>query len=74
MPAIYWVYILRCADDSLCVGETSCITDRLQHHHEGRESLHTSCRLPVTLIYCEEHLTELSARRRERQMLIQSSA
>ena len=68
MPAAYWVYILRCADGSLYVGETSCITERLQHHYEGRGSLHTSCRLPVALIYAEEHSTELSAGRRERQI------
>ena len=63
-----WVYILRCADGSLYVGQTSCITDRLQHHREGRGSSHTSGRLPVTLIYSEKHSTELSACRRERQI------
>jgi putative endonuclease len=68
MPAPYWVYILHCADGSLYVGETSCIAERLQQHHEGRGSLHTSSRLPVTLIYSEEHSTEPSACRRERQI------
>jgi putative endonuclease len=67
MPAIYWVYILRCAD-GLYVGETSCIAERLQQHHEGRGSLHTSSRRPVTLLYSEEHSSKLSAFRRERQI------
>ena len=68
MPATYWVYILQCADGSLYVGETGCITERLQQHNEGRGSQHTSSRLPVALIYSEEHSTELSACRRERQI------
>lgn len=68
MPTTYWVYILRCSDGSLYVGETCSITERLQQHHEGRGSLHTSCRLPVTLIYSEEHPSEFSACRRERQI------
>jgi putative endonuclease len=68
MPAAYWVYILRCADGSLYVGETSCIAERLQQHHDRRGSLHTSSRLPVTLLYSEEHSTEHSACRRERQI------
>jgi predicted GIY-YIG superfamily endonuclease len=68
MPTTYWVYILRCADGTLYVGETSCLADRIQQHHEGRGSLHTSSRLPVTLIYSEQYPTELSACRRERQI------
>jgi len=61
MPATYWVYILRCADSTLYIGETSCLSARIQQHHDGRGSLHTSSRLPVTLIYCEQHSTEISA-------------
>jgi putative endonuclease len=68
MPVTYWVYILRCADGSLYVGETSCMAERLQRHHDGRGSLHTSSRLPVTLLYSEEHSTQSSACRRERQI------
>jgi putative endonuclease len=68
MPATYWVYILRCADGSLYVGQTSCLAERLQQHNDSRGSLHTSSRLPLTLIYREEHLTEPSACRRERQI------
>ena len=68
MPTTYWVYILRCADGTLYVGETSCLSERVQQHRDGRGSLHTSSRLPITLIYSEQHPTELSACRRERQI------
>ena len=68
MPAPHWVYILRCADGSLYVGETSNILERLQQHCEGRGSLHTSSRLPVSLIYSEMHCSETAACRRERQI------
>jgi len=68
MPASFWVYILRCADGTLYVGVTSNLSERLQRHNEGRGCLHTSSRLPVTLLHSEEHPSENAASRRERQI------
>ena len=33
---MYYVYILRCVDDSFYIGHTTDITDRIMRHNEGR--------------------------------------
>jgi predicted GIY-YIG superfamily endonuclease len=68
MPATYWVYILRCSDDSLYVGHTSDLPDRMRRHNEGNAAVHICSRLPVTLLFSEEHCDELAACERERQI------
>ncbi len=65
---MHYVYILRCADDSLYVGETSDVVARVVTHLAGEASGFTRQRLPVTLVYAEEHASRLRARARERQL------
>ena len=65
---MHFVYILRCADTSLYIGETHDISDRLATHNEGRGCAHTASRLPVELVYTEEHLNQPLARKREKQL------
>ena len=50
---MHWLYILRCADDSLYIGETSDLNERLVAHSEGR-SKHTAVRRPVALVFLTE--------------------
>jgi predicted GIY-YIG superfamily endonuclease len=64
----HFVYILRCADDSLYIGETARLQHRLEHHQAGDACIYTRHRRPVTLAYAEEDSTRLSARQRERQL------
>jgi putative endonuclease len=64
----YYVYILQCSDNTLYVGHTSNIKNRLFWHRSGFASQHTSSRLPVKLVYSEEHPDETSARHRENQI------
>jgi len=64
----FFVYILRCADDSLYVGHTSNVEDRVKVHNNGRGALWTACRRPVHLVYQERHLSEIDAITRERQL------
>jgi len=64
----YFVYILKCSDNSLYVGHTSNIKNRLLWHRSGFASQHTSIRLPVELVYTESHSDEISARNREHQI------
>ena len=33
---MYYVYILRCVDDSFYIGHTDDLTDRITRHNEGR--------------------------------------
>jgi putative endonuclease len=52
---MHFVYILRCADASLYIGETDDIEHRIARHQEGRACQYTATRLPIQLIYKEEH-------------------
>lgn len=65
---MHFVYILRCNDTSLYIGETDDINDRLARHEAGRGCRYTAERLPVEIVYVEELPNYLLARRRERQL------
>ncbi len=48
----YWVYMLRCCDDSFYIGVTNNLIMRLEEHQTGfREGSYTYKRLPVELVY-----------------------
>jgi len=53
-------YILRCSDGTYYVGSTNDLQRRLEDHAVGEGSAYTACRLPVTLVWCEEfsHVSE----------------
>jgi predicted GIY-YIG superfamily endonuclease len=63
-----FVYILKCADDSLYVGHASNVDDRVKVHKEGRGALWTACRRPVDLVYQEQYPSDAKAIARERQI------
>jgi len=44
-----WVYLLRCADDSLYTGWTVDLAARLRRHGAGTASAYTRSRRPVML-------------------------
>ena len=48
-----FMYVLRCADDSLYTGYTTDIARRLATHNSGKGAKYTRARLPVRLIYQE---------------------
>ena len=60
-----YVYILRCADDTLYCGWTTDITARLSTHNAGRGAKYTRSRLPVELAYFEEYDDRHDAMSRE---------
>ena len=63
-----YVYVLRCADESLYIGSTSDVAARVLRHTEGSASHYTALRRPVRLVYSERHATRLQAIQRERQL------
>ena len=65
---MHFVYILRCADASLYIGETDDIERRIVRHQEGRGCPYTAARRPVELAYVETVANHLDARRRELQL------
>ena len=64
----FFVYILRCADDSLYVGHTSNVDERLKVHNDGRGASWTACRRPVVLAYWEPQPLEEQGIAREGQI------
>jgi predicted GIY-YIG superfamily endonuclease len=65
---VWHVYILRCADNSLCVGETGDVVARIAKHNDGQGSSFTAKRRPVSLAYSESHPNRELALRREGQL------
>ena len=70
---MHWVYILRCSDDSLYIGETNELTKRLASHNAGHSAF-TAQRCPVRIVYSEEFENRPLALARERQLKRWTSA
>ena len=60
-----YVYILRCADDTLYCGWTTDLEARLATHNSGQGAKYTRSRRPVELIYCEAYEDRHDALSRE---------
>ena len=50
-----YMYVLECGDGSLYTGYTTDVQARLKNHQAGKGAKYTRARLPVTLLYQEEH-------------------
>ena len=61
----YFVYILRCGDDTLYTGSTDNIERRLAAHQSGKGAKYTRSRGPLTLVYQEELPDKSAALKRE---------
>jgi putative endonuclease len=60
-----YVYLLRCADDSLYCGWTTDLDKRLAAHNDGRGARYTASRRPATLARSWTVETNRDARRAE---------
>ncbi|MBP6942993.1 MAG: GIY-YIG nuclease family protein [Candidatus Buchananbacteria bacterium] len=59
---MYYVYILRCVDDSLYTGITTDIKRRVNEHNTTiRGAKYTRARRPVTLVYNKRYRTRSAA-------------
>ncbi len=61
----YWVYILRCRDDTLYTGITTDLARRMATHNSGKGAKYTRGRGPVALVYQESCPDKSAALRRE---------
>ena len=63
----WFVYIVRCADDSLYTGITKDVDRRIQEHNEGNKlaAKYTRARLPVVLVHQEVCESRSAATKRE---------
>jgi len=65
---MWYLYILRCSDDSFYTGVTTDIPNRIEKHNSGKGAKYTRANRPVSLVYYETHDTERDAKRREREI------
>jgi len=64
----FYVYMLRCSDESIYTGHTDNLESRLAAHHQRLYCGYAASRLPVRLIFQEQFQTRDEAFARERQI------
>ena len=64
----YYVYMLRCADGTIYSGYTTDPWRRTAAHNSGRGAKYTRSRLPVELVFIEDHPTKSEALKREAEL------
>lgn len=62
---MFYVYILRCKDNTLYTGYTVDLDNRVQVHNKGLGAKYTRGRLPVKLVYHEVLDSKSEALKRE---------
>lgn len=65
MEKTWYVYILRCRDNTLYTGITDDVPRRLEAHNAGKGAKYTRGRGPVTLCYQEKQESYSAALKRE---------
>ena len=68
MEKPFYIYLLRCRDNSLYCGYTDDVERRLAVHNSGKGAKYTASRRPVELVYSECFPTKTEAMNRERQI------
>ncbi|MFZ5438140.1 MAG: GIY-YIG nuclease family protein [Patescibacteria group bacterium] len=61
----WFVYIVRCADNTLYTGISDNLATRINKHNAGKGAKYTKGRSPVTLIYQEKCADRSTASQRE---------
>ena len=65
----WFVYFVRCNDNSLYAGITTDIERRLhQHNHNKLGAKYTRAKRPVTLVFIEKAINKSVASKREHQL------
>ena len=66
---MFWVYLLKCADQSYYTGHTDNLENRLmQHHQKMHPACFTATRLPVLLVFSQAFANREEALASERQI------
>jgi len=68
MTYMPFMYVLECADKTYYTGSTWDVLARLKQHKTGEGAAYTKRRLPVRLVYYEEHERILHAWAREQKV------
>lgn len=63
---MYYLYLLRCSDNSLYCGQTKDLQRRIKEHNgDNSKSKYTRARRPVKLVYFEKYKTINEVLKRE---------
>lgn len=65
---MYYVYILKCSDNSYYTGITWNLEKRLEEHNTENKCLFTKSRRPVKLIHSESYKDKSAAAKREKKL------
>ena len=67
---MFYVYILRCSDNSLYCGVTTDLRRRVKEHNSktSKSAKYTRARQPVTLVYSEKFSSINEALKREAEV------
>ena len=66
---MFWMYMLRCCDESFYVGHTDNLEQRLAQHEQGAfRECHTYWRRPVLLVFSQPFPTREEALAMERRV------
>lgn len=68
METIWYLYILRCGDDTLYTGITTDVERRFRTHCQGKGAKYTRGRGPLSLVYRETCGSHSQALKREREI------
>ena len=66
----WFVYMIRCSDDSLYTGMTKDVQRRVEEHKHSNflGAKYTRMRRPICLVFCESLETRSQAAKRERKI------
>ena len=64
----FFIYILKCSDDSYYTGHTDNIEKRISEHRFGKYDCYTAKRLPVKLVFAQTFTTRDEAFAAERKI------
>ena len=64
----FWVYILKCADNSYYTGHTDNLEKRIGEHQTGLCGGYTASRLPIALVFSQEFSTRIESLAAEQQI------
>ena len=66
---LYYVYILKCSDDSFYIGITNDVKRRLQEHNSDKNKFsYTFTRRPLELVWFEKFTSPNEAISKEKQL------
>ena len=68
MESVWYLYVLRCKDDTLYTGITTDVEKRLEAHRSGKGAKYTRGRAPLELVYSEACGSHSEALKREHQI------